>query len=134
MCFCTFACILFCFNYFCVCVFFIDFIFSRFFVRLSFQTIEVLSFSLNGFFLDVAWKYWTYFPLNRQAYGDSNSETVACMSWIAETHQKRGDFEDAEAILGQVLYCAVLFLWYKVKIIFRKECVFFISSKYLFVH
>ncbi|CAM9747018.1 unnamed protein product, partial [Scytosiphon promiscuus] len=38
-----------------------------------------------------------------QAHGRVNSETVACLSWIAETHQKQGHYKEAEAILVEVV-------------------------------
>ncbi|CAM9867313.1 unnamed protein product, partial [Ectocarpus fasciculatus] len=38
-----------------------------------------------------------------QAHGRVHSETVACLSWIAETHQKQEQYQDAESILIEVV-------------------------------
>ncbi|CAM9425849.1 unnamed protein product [Hapterophycus canaliculatus] len=38
-----------------------------------------------------------------KAHGRVHAETVACLSWIAETHQKQGHYKDAESILVEVV-------------------------------
>lgn len=39
-----------------------------------------------------------------QAHGELHSETIACLSWIAETHQKQAQYSEAETILTQVVW------------------------------